>query len=224
VDIWNPRCPVKSLADGLPPEIAQQIHPDWRRNEAAYWFARDRLLEQFRGQWIGYADGAVIASGTSPVDVFHRAQASGLHPYFTCVGWEDEPCQMRRCSYSYDTTYRGEALPVMSVEFRTTCGSPGTVLDRVILDTGADASALPWSDCQQMQLAPIQGVPGIVGGVGGSRASTVVFHVWAWLDGTEHPCRIHADFLGSERILGRDVLNRMEVLFRRPAGEVVINP
>ena len=28
---------MKSLADELPPEIARQIDPDWRKNEAAYW-------------------------------------------------------------------------------------------------------------------------------------------------------------------------------------------
>ena len=36
---------MRSLADALPPEIAGQIHPAWRRNEADYWAARDRLLE-----------------------------------------------------------------------------------------------------------------------------------------------------------------------------------
>src|SRR5947199_1417336 len=87
---------MKSLADQLPPEIAGQIHPDWRHNEAAYWAARDRLLAQYQGQWIGFADGAVIASGTSPVAVFHAAEASGRHPFVTCVGREDEPCRMRR--------------------------------------------------------------------------------------------------------------------------------
>src|SRR4051794_41125436 len=60
-----------SLADALPPEIVAQIHPDWRANEAAYWSARERLLPQYQGQWIGFADGVVIASGTSPVAVFH---------------------------------------------------------------------------------------------------------------------------------------------------------
>lgn len=215
---------MNSLADALPPEIARQIHPDWRRNEAGYWHARDRLLEQYLGQWIGFADGTVIASGSSPVDVFHRAQDSGLHPFVTCAGHENEPTQMRRTSYPYDTSYPGEALPVMTVEFRAASGSPGFPFDRVIIDTGADATALPWSDCQQMQLSLVQGVPSIIGGVGGSRSATVVFQVWAWLDGTEYPCRLQADFLGSERILGRDVLNRMEVLFRGPSSEVVINP
>ena len=41
---------MKSLAAVLPPEIAQQIHPDWRKNEAAYWAARDQLLSRYQGQ------------------------------------------------------------------------------------------------------------------------------------------------------------------------------
>jgi hypothetical protein len=53
---------MKSLIDKLPPEIAQQIDPDWQKNEAEYWVVRDRLLGQHRGQWIGFADGVVIAS------------------------------------------------------------------------------------------------------------------------------------------------------------------
>jgi hypothetical protein len=44
------------------------------------------------------------------------------------------------------------------------------------------------------------------------------------LDGNEYQCQLHADFIGNERILGRDVLNSLEVLFRGPSGEVVINP
>jgi len=215
---------VRSMADELPPEIAQQIHPDWRRNEASYWSARDQLLERFDGEWIGFADGAVVASGASPVEVFHRARASGLHPFFTCVGRENEPTQMRRSVFAYDTSYRGEALPVVSVEFRTTTGSIGTLLDRVIVDTGADASALPWVDCQQMQLSPNNGVPGLMGGVGGTRVTTMIFDVFAWVDGCGYPCRLQVDFQGSERILGRDVLNRMDVLFRGSTSEVVINP
>ncbi len=135
---------MKSQADGLPPEIARQIHPDRRKNEAAYWAARDQLLDQYRGQWIGFADDRVVASGTSPVAVFHAAEATGLHPFFICVGREEEPCRIRRASFLYDASYPGEALPVFTVEFRHASGSPGVVLDRVIADTGADASVLPW--------------------------------------------------------------------------------
>jgi predicted aspartyl protease len=215
---------MRSLADGLPAEVASRIHPDWRKNEVGYWAARDNLLSQYRGQWVAFADGAVVAAGTSPVEVLHAAAHSGRHPFVTCVGREDEPTRMRRASFAYDPTYPVEPLPLLRVEFRTASGSPGSVLDRVIPDTGADASALPWSDCQQLQLDPAQGVPSRMSGVGGSALVTVAFAIWVWLDGQEHPCRLQADFGGQERILGRDVLNRLEILFRGPAGEVTINP
>ena len=82
---------MKSIADQLPPEIARQLHPDRRKNEAAYWAVRDQLLSQHQGQWIGFADGAVIASGKSPVAVFHAAEATGRNPFVTCVGREGDP-------------------------------------------------------------------------------------------------------------------------------------
>ncbi len=123
---------MKSIADQLPPEIARQIHPDRRKNEAAYWAARDQILQQYHGQWIGFADGSVVASGSSPVAVFHAAEASGLHPFLICVGKEEQPCRIRRVAFPYDATYAGEPLPLISVEFRLTSGLPGVVLDRVI--------------------------------------------------------------------------------------------
>ncbi len=212
------------IADQLPPEIARQIHPDRRKNEADYWAVRDQLLSQYQGQWVGFADGKVIASGTSPVAVFHAAEATGLHPFFICVGREEQPCRIRRAAFPYDAGYPGEALPVITVEFRQTSGTPGTALDRVIPDTGADASVLPWADCQLLQLNPSMGVQGLISGVAGSSAATLAFQMWVHLDGQDYPCRLQADFVGGERILGRDVLNRVEVLFRGPAAEVVINP
>ena len=71
---------MKSIADQLPSEIARQIHPDWRKNEAAYWAMRDQLFSQYKDQWVGFAQGVVIASGSSPVAVFHAAEASGASP------------------------------------------------------------------------------------------------------------------------------------------------
>src|ERR1700732_4313726 len=106
---------MKSLTDELPPEIARQVHPDWRKNEEAYWAVRDQLLAQYQGQWIGFADGRVVASGSSPVAVLHAADATGLHSFFICVGREEEPCRIRRAFFSYDASYPGEPLPLISV-------------------------------------------------------------------------------------------------------------
>jgi hypothetical protein len=215
---------VESLADKLPPEVAKAIHPAWRANEAEYWKARESLLANFGGQWIAFANGTVLVSGKSPVEVLHAGQATGEHPYVTCVGRELEPTRMRRCTFSYDATYPEEALPIMAVEIRVREGEPGVKLDRVIPDTGADASALPWADCKNLELDPMDGVPGLIGGVGNSTAPTLLFSAWAYLDGREYQCRLQADFEGDERILGRDVLNQLELLFRGPAREVIVNP
>lgn len=215
---------MKSIADQLPPDIARQIHPDRRKNEADYWLVRDQLLDQYRHQWIGFAEGRVVASGTSPVTVLHAAEATGLHPFFICVGREEEPCRIRRATFAYDASYLGEALPTIAVEFRQASGSPGVILDRVIPDTGADASVLPWADCQRLRLNPSLGVQGLISGVAGSSAGTLGFQMWAQLDGQDYPCRLQADFVGGDRILGRDVLNGLDILFRGPSGEVVVNP
>ena len=134
---------MKSIVDQLPPEIARQMHPDCRKNEVEYWAVRDQLLDEYRGKWIGFADGRVVASGTSPVTVFHAAEATGLRPFFICVGKEEQPCRIRRANFAYDTTYAGEPLPTVTVEFLQASGSPGIVLDRIIPDTGRSASVLP---------------------------------------------------------------------------------
>ncbi|MBM4254572.1 MAG: hypothetical protein FJ147_01595 [Deltaproteobacteria bacterium] len=109
---------MKSLIAGLPPDIARRIHPQWKTKEAEYWAQRDQLLSRYADQWIGFANGRVIVSGKSAVEVFHTAQASGQHPFITCVGHENEPSRMRRVTFSYDTTYPHEPLPVLTVEFR----------------------------------------------------------------------------------------------------------
>ena len=215
---------MKSLADLLPPEIAAFVHPDWRKNEADYWAMRDQLLGQYRDVWIGFAGGKVITSGKSPVEVAHAAEKLVPHPFVTCVGREEEQCRIRRAAFPYDTAYAGEALPVISVEFRPTSGGKGLMLDRVIPDTGADACSLPWADCQQIQFDLSKGRPGRIGGVAGWSAPTIWFRIFVAIDGCELPCRLHVDFTGSERILGRYVLNRLEFLFRGPAAEVVVNP
>jgi hypothetical protein len=95
---------MKSLSEGLPPDIARQIHPDWRKNEADYWAARDQLLPDHQNQWIGFADGRVLVTGTNPVNVLHDALERNPHSFFTCVGREFEPFRMRRAAFAYNST------------------------------------------------------------------------------------------------------------------------
>jgi hypothetical protein len=104
---------MKSLADYLPPEFAALVHPDWRKNEADYWKVRDQLLEQYRDQWIGFADGVIIAFGRSAVAVLHAAKRANPHSFVICVGHEEEPDRSRRSTFSYDSTHLPEPMPVI---------------------------------------------------------------------------------------------------------------
>jgi hypothetical protein len=90
---------MKSLADALPPEIARQIHPDWRKNEAGYWAMRDLLLGQYQGQWIAFADGAVIAACKTSLEVLHTPGVVERHPFVICVEREEEPYRIRRATF-----------------------------------------------------------------------------------------------------------------------------
>ena len=131
---------------------------------------------------------------------------------------------MRRASFAYDGSYPGEPLPILILEFRPVSGSPGLTLDRVIADTGADATALPWGRLSRTPTHRCSGQARLDGRRGGGTTPTLHFRVWVYLDGQEYACRLQADFVGNERILGRDVLNRLEMLFRGPVGELVVNP
>ena len=57
---------MKSMADGLPPEIAAQVHPDWRKNESAYWANREAIRAQYEGLWVAYANGRRDRIGHEP--------------------------------------------------------------------------------------------------------------------------------------------------------------
>lgn len=211
-----------TLLDGLPDEIRSRVHPDWVRNEAAYWAAHADIAKRYTGLWIAFADGAVIAAGDRIVEVAHKAKELGRHAFVAKVGSEGMPQRIRRMTFAYDTKYPGEALPVISVRFAESQDQAGKRFDRVIPDTGADSSVLPWEDCQMLSLLPQDGIPSLMAGVGQSAVATSAFPIWVFLASKAHPCLLQADFDGKERILGRDVLNRFSVCFDGPGQVVVI--
>lgn len=146
---------MNGIMDRLPPEVAQQVHPDWQRNESAYWARRESLRREYEGQWIGFADESVIAAGSSPVQVLHAAQRSGRPPFVTCVGREDTPQRMRRGSYNYDASYPGEPLPRVPVDFRSASDVPGlTFEDAIKRQRVVEPSRLwPWKKKQRRDAA-----------------------------------------------------------------------
>lgn len=214
---------MNSAYDAFPPEIQKLINPKARQNEVEYWRQRDQLLVQYKGRWIGFADGKVVAKGKSAVAVFHEAMQQGGHPYVTRVGHEDEPARIRTSTFTYDTGYAHEPLPMVSVEFRRTIGVSGVLLHDLIADTGADVTALTWGDAQTLNLDPADAVFGWIGGVTGGAPPALQYDMRACLDGQEHPCRLNINVRGTERLLGRDVMNRFVMTFDGPAGEVIVN-
>ena len=62
-----------SLADALPPQVAQQIHPHWRKNEAEYWAIRRDLQQQLVKE--GYGMRVYIPFGTEWYPYFMRRLA-----------------------------------------------------------------------------------------------------------------------------------------------------
>lgn len=107
---------MRSLAAGLPSETAKKFHPAWHKHEQEYWAARAALLAQYNGQWVAFADGGVIASGRSPVEVFQAGHQSGRHPYVACVGREEEPCRMRQASLRQCSQYETEDCRHVALE------------------------------------------------------------------------------------------------------------
>ena len=213
-----------SLIDGLPPHIAARIGPEWRANEADYWAARDALMAEYVGKWIGFAGGEVVASGVRHTEVFHAALATGRHPFFTRCGFEDVPARIRRVAFPYDAGYHTGPLPVVTAEFATPGAPSGLTFSGMIADTGADVCALPWVDCEALGLDPNDGVARPLGGVGGLSIMTVSFSLRVRIAGGDYGATVYADFDSPERILGRDVLNQLVVTFDGPAGQVIVNP
>jgi len=71
----------KDLAVTNSPAVASQIHPDWRKHEAASGDARYRLLALYRGQWVAFADEVVIAAAATPLEVFLAIRQSAQDPF-----------------------------------------------------------------------------------------------------------------------------------------------
>ncbi len=213
------------LTKDLPAEQRQRVHADFLANEQHYLRMRDGLLPQYRGQWVAVHDGRVIAAGSDLLSVIDAAAAVAKHPYIACVGEEDAVVfRVRTATFSYDATYRPVALPRVTVTFGNHTRTHARVCADVIPDTGADLSVLPDADCQAIDLYNSPCFTGLAGGVVGAGVATFIYRGIAEIDGQCLPALIQALPNTRERIVGREVLNQLRVLFDGPAGVVTINP
>lgn len=209
----------------LPQDQQERLHADFLANEQAYLQMRDSLLRQHAGQWVAIHDGKVVAVGPQLLDVMERASACGGHPYIALVGKEDAVVfRVRRASFAYDAAYQPFPLPRLNATFWNYAETNSKQYSDVIPDTGADMSVLPDTDCRAIDLFSSPYMTGMSAGVIGPGLATLFYRGKVEIDGQRYDALIQAIPGGSERIVGRDVLNQQRVLFDGPAGEVVVNP
>jgi predicted aspartyl protease len=209
----------------LPPEQQQRIHEDFLANEQAYLRMRDELLNRYRGQWVAVRDGKVIAAGDHVLEVTAAAAAQGGHPYIALVGEEDKAIfRVRRAEFAYDQTYQPFALPRITVTFWNHAETRSQVYSEVIPDTGADLSVLPDRDCAAFDLFNCPYFTGISSGIVGASVTTLIYRAKIEVDGNRMPALIQPVVGGQDRLLGRDILNQLRVLFDGPSSRVIIDP
>ena len=209
----------------LPPDQQQRLHPDFLANEQAYLRMRDKLLAPYRGQWVAIQNGQVVASGTDLLAVTDAAAGHSGHPYIALVGAEDEVVfRVRRAVFGYDQTYQPFPLPRITATIWNHSETHSQTCADVIPDTGADLSVLPDSDCAAIDLHSSPYFTGLSSGVLGAAVTTLIYRGKAEIDGQRYSALIQPIPGGHERIVGRDVLNQLRMLFDGPAAQAVVNP
>jgi len=98
--------------ENLPRAQQRYLHKDFIENEKHYWTIRDRLLREYRGQWVAIHDGKIVASSLDIFDLVEQVGKMGGHPYIAKVGEEDSLVfKVRQRGFSYDEEYKPFALP-----------------------------------------------------------------------------------------------------------------
>jgi predicted aspartyl protease len=117
---------------------------------------------------------------------------------------------VRSKSFPYDRAHEPPA-PVVPVLLTSPLGAGGVVLPALI-DTGADCTLMPTRVARQLKLPMIGRIR--VKGVTGNPRAVAVYAARLQLAGFTVLARIAA--LGSETILGRDLLNRWRITLDGP--------
>lgn len=212
------------MTDELPAAQRQKVDPDFLANEQSYHAIRDTLLSRYRGQWVAVTEGRVIAAGQNLLDVTQAAAAAGGHPFIARVGEEDTAFRVRQQAFAYNQSYQPFALPQITATFSNHAGTHSQQYSDVIADTGADLSVLPDADCVVIDLYTSPYFTGVSRGVIGAAVTTLIYQGNAEVNGRRLPSLIQPVAGGSERILGRDVLNQHRVVFDGPAMQVLFEP
>lgn len=202
------------LVQQLLKSLLEAMSPDYLANEAEYWRVRDQLLLKYEGKWVAFDKGQVVAWGDDLMTVMNEAGQKGYsQAYIDKVGEEGElRVKCRQASFGYNQAYLPTALPQVAVTF--------TNFHQTRQHTGSDFSALTEEDGHALQLLTGPHVPSSVTGVGGQTSLCVVCRAFATIGGRRFPAMVQLIPGQSDRLLGREVMNQMVVIFDGPNGLV----
>lgn len=202
-------------------DIEKHLPDGFKQDEAAYRKMRADLLKVYADKWIGIHKGRVVASGTDLYAVTQEAfEKTGSHVYITKVGEEDLTVRIRRLEFPYDTTYSPFALPQAEVKFANIFRTCQTSYSDVIPDTGADISCLPVTECKKLDLFRAGGLRVRSERIGKRQRESILLPGYAEINGREYLAFIEP-ISEPEKLLGRDVLNRLTVTFNGREGRTI---
>lgn len=213
------------LTQGLPEAYKKYLHKDFLANEKHYWRMREEFLKKYKGQWIAVHEGIVVANSDDVWKITDIVGNLGCHAYITKVGEEEDLVfKIRRIEFGYDRNYRPFALPQAQVTFANHAWTSTKLCQNVIPDTGADLSILSEQDCQDIDLFNSPCFPTLSRGFTGPSVPVLSYRGNVEINGHRLPSLIQFVPGGTERILGRDVLNQIRVTFDAPANKVIFEP
>lgn len=110
-------------------------------------------------------------------------------------------------------------MPQATIAFSNATRSHSQTFADVIPDTVADLSAVTEGDLYTLHLETGPAIPIRASGVTGSPITTMLYPAYASINGANYTCFLQI-LPGSDRILGRDVLNQLRVCFDGPENRV----
>lgn len=207
-------------SEQLPEQLRGLLSENYLANERAYWRQRDQLLQQWPSKWVAVHSGQVVAVGEEMTTVMDQVGQQGFcDAYIEKVGGEfDTVFTIRHraeARFAYDSSY-SPPIPQAEVTFLNFQRTHRATYGDVIPDTGADATVLPLNDCAAFSLFSSPSYSSLSRGVDSAPTPTLLYRAFAEISGHLYPSLIEAHPSFSERLLGRDVMNALVVIFDGP--------
>jgi predicted aspartyl protease len=199
------------------------VEKGFEQDRQDYWAMRDELLAKYRGKWVAVHKGRIVSVADDPLSIMEQALAEDGYAYTNKVGDEDKiVIRQRRVSFPYDDTYSPTPLPRMAAVIHNFQRTKSKTVADAIPDTGADVTCLPIDDCRDLDLFLFPYYRGVSHPFAGVTRSVTFYAARIEVDGRIYNAVVEP-VSESERLVGREVLNRMKVTFDGPAQMTIFD-